>query len=49
MRYGVPLSGARLSAEAGRSSQTVDLVQQLLNLNRTSKDLPTTPLVRVAN
>lgn len=48
-RYAVPVSGRNLTAEAGRSSQTIDLVQQLLNLNRSSKDLPTTPLVRVAN
>ena len=48
-RYGVPLAGADLSAESGRSSQTIDIVQQLLNLNRSSKDLPSTPLVRVAN
>lgn len=48
-RYGVPLAGATLSKDAGRSSQTIDIVQQLLNLNRSSKDLPSTPLVRVAN
>jgi hypothetical protein len=48
-RYAVPLSGARLNARAGRSSQTIDLVQQLLNLNRSARDLPSTPLLRVAN
>jgi hypothetical protein len=48
-RYGVPLSGASLTPVGGRSSQTIDIVQQLLNLNRRASDLPTTPLVRVAN
>ena len=48
-RYAVPLAGNTLNAEAGRSSQTIGLVQQLLNLNRSAKDLPTTPLVRVLN
>ncbi len=48
-RYAVPLSGRDLTPEAGRSSQTIDLVQQLLNLNRSSKDLPSTPLLRVVN
>lgn len=47
--YAVPLSGAVLGEAAGRSSQTIDLVQQLLNLNRSAKDLPATPLVRVYN
>lgn len=48
-RYAVPLTGAKLSAESGRSSQTISLVQQLLNLHRSSKDLPFTPLLRVQN
>jgi hypothetical protein len=48
-RYAVPLSGAEIGPEAGRSSQTISLVQQLLNLHRSSKDLPVTPVVRVAN
>jgi hypothetical protein len=48
-RYAVPLSGAEINREAGRSSQTISLVQQLLNLHRSSKDLPVTPVVRVAN
>jgi hypothetical protein len=48
-RYVVPLSGASINPVAGRSSQTISLVQQLLNLHRSSKDLPVTPLVRVAN
>jgi hypothetical protein len=48
-QYAVPISGAVLNAQAGRSSQTVDLVEQLLNLNRSSKDLPTTPIVHVVN
>lgn len=48
-RYAVPMSGAKLTKESGRSSQTISLVQQLLNLHRSSKDLPITPLVRVQN
>ena len=48
-RYSVPLSGGRLTPEYGRSSQTIDIVQQLLNLNRRATDLPTTPLLRVTN
>ncbi len=48
-RYALPLSGASISAQAGRTSQTVALLQQLLNLHRSSKDLPSTPLVRVLN
>ena len=48
-RYAVPVSGRHLTPLAGRSSQTIDIVQQLLNLNRSAKDLPSTPLVRVAN
>lgn len=49
VKYEVPLSGQTITQAAGRSSQTISLVQQLLNLHRTSKDLPITPLVRVAN
>lgn len=48
-RYAVPLSGGALTREYGRSSQTIDIVQQLLNLNRRASDLPTTPLLRVIN
>jgi hypothetical protein len=48
-RYAVPIAGARLTERSGRSSQTISLVQQLLNLHRSSKDLPFTPLVRVQN
>lgn len=48
-KYVAPLSGSSIGVEAGRSSQTISLVQQLLNLHRTSKDLPVTPVVRVAN
>lgn len=48
-RYAVPLSGDVLNGDGGRSSQSISLVQQLLNLNRSSKDLPATPLVRVIN
>jgi hypothetical protein len=48
-KYEVPLSGKNINSTSGRSSQTISLVQQLLNLHRTSKDLPITPLVRVAN
>lgn len=47
--YAVPLAGGHLNAESGRSSQSISLVQQLLNLHRSSKDLPSTPLVRIAN
>ncbi len=48
-RYVIPSSGADLNATAGRSSQVVTLVQQMLNLHRSAKDLPSTPLVRVLN
>lgn len=48
-RYAVPLTGAVVSEERGRSSQVIALVQQLLNLHRSSKDLPSTPFVRVIN
>lgn len=48
-RYVVPLSGSVLSKEAGRSSHVIGLVQQIFNLHRTSKDVPTTPLLKVIN
>lgn len=48
-RYSVPISGAKLDSEGGRSSQTISLVQQLLNLTRTAKELPSTPSVRIVN
>lgn len=48
-RYAVPISGAELDEVGGRSSQTVSLVQQLLNLTKTAKDLPSTPSVRIVN
>jgi hypothetical protein len=47
--YAVPLAGPILNAESGRSSQVISLVQQLLNLHRSSRDLPTTPLIRIQN
>jgi hypothetical protein len=47
--YAVPLSGRHIGPEAGRSSQAIALVQQLLNLHRSASDAPTTPLVRVIN
>jgi hypothetical protein len=47
--YAVPLSGRDIGREAGRSSQAIALVQQLLNLHRSASDAPTTPLVRVIN
>lgn len=47
--YSVPLSGQRLTSQSGRSSQVIAIVQQLLNLHRSSKALPTTGLVRLAN
>jgi len=49
IRYSVPLSGAKLDAVGGRSSQTISLVQQLLNLTKTAKELPSTPSVRIVN
>jgi hypothetical protein len=48
-RYVVPSSGEDIRTEAGFSSQVVGLVQTMLNLHRSSKDLPSTPLVRVIN
>ena len=47
--WAVPLAGARLDPRSGRSSQAISLVQQLLNLHRSSRDLPTTPLLRIQN
>ncbi len=47
--YGVPSSGKWLNATAGRSSQVLSLIQQMLNLHRSAEDLPTTPSVRVLN
>lgn len=47
--YAVPMAGAQINERGGRSSQVISLVQQLLNLHRSAKDLPSTPLVRVAN
>jgi len=47
--YVVPSSGERIGQEAGYSSEVITLVQQMLNLNRSAKDLPSTPLVRVIN
>jgi hypothetical protein len=46
-RYVVPSSGEDIRAGAGYSSQVIGLVQTMLNLHRSSKDLPSTPLVRV--
>lgn len=48
-RYVVPSSGEDIRAAAGFSSQVIGLVQTMLNLHRSSKDLPSTPLVRVVN
>jgi hypothetical protein len=48
-RYVVPLSGEDIRTGAGFSSQVIGLVQTMLNLHRSSKDLPSTPLVRVIN
>jgi len=48
-RYYVPSSGRAVAAPAGRSSEVITLVQQLLNLYRTSKDFPATPYVRIEN
>jgi|GEM_PF-4444701 len=48
-RYVVPSSGENIRADGGYSSLVVALVQQMLNLYRSSKDLPSTPLVRVIN
>ena len=48
-RYIVPRSGEDIRAGAGYSSQVIGLVQTMLNLHRSAKDLPSTPLVRVIN
>lgn len=48
-RYVVPSSGENIRADGGYSSLVIALVQQMLNLYRSSKDLPSTPLVRVIN
>ena len=48
-RYIVPSSGENIRSEGGHSSQVIGLVQTMLNLYRSSKDLPSTPLVRVIN
>ena len=48
-RYIVPLSGEDIRTGAGFSSQVIGLVQTMLNLHRSAKDLPSTPLVRVIN
>jgi len=48
-RYVVPSSGENIRADGGHSSQVIGLVQTMLNLYRSSKDLPSTPLVRVIN
>ncbi len=48
-RYIVPSSGEDIRTGAGFSSQVIGLVQTMLNLHRSSKDLPSTPLVRVIN
>ncbi len=47
--YIVPLSGEDIRTDAGFSSQVIGLVQTMLNLHRSAKDLPSTPLVRVIN
>jgi hypothetical protein len=48
-RYIVPSSGEDIRTTAGFSSQVIGLVQTMLNLHRSAKDLPSTPLVRVIN
>lgn len=47
VRYYVPSSGQTIDSESGRSSEVLTLVEQLLNLYRSSKDFPSTPSVRV--
>jgi hypothetical protein len=47
--YIVPLSGEDIRSGAGFSSQVIGLIQTMLNLHRSAKDLPSTPLVRVIN
>ena len=47
-RYFVPANlGGRLDTKAGRSSQVFSLLQQLINLQKTAKERPTTQTVRV--
>ncbi|HYC03154.1 MAG TPA: hypothetical protein VED40_07675 [Azospirillaceae bacterium] len=48
-RYVVPSTGEDIRSAAGHSSQVIALVQMMLNLYRSAKDLPSTPLVRVIN
>jgi hypothetical protein len=48
-RYIVPSSGENIRPEGGHSSQVIGLVQTMLNLYRSARDLPSTPLVRVIN
>lgn len=48
-RYVVPLGGEDIRTSGGFSSQVIGLVQTMLNLHRSAKDLPSTPLVRVIN
>lgn len=47
--YIVPSSGENIRVDGGYSSLVIALVQQMLNLYRSAKDLPSTPLVRVIN
>ena len=47
--YFVPISGRKLNAVAGRSSQVLGLLHTLLNLNRSSDRAPGTPLVQNIN
>lgn len=47
--YVVPMTGDNVTREAGRSSQVISFVQQLLNLNRSSKKGVGTPAVQIAN
>lgn len=47
--YYVPSTGAVVTEERGRTSQVIAFVNQLLNLHRSSEDLPTTPVVQVLN
>jgi len=47
--YAVPIAGADLNSESGRSSQVISLVQQLLNMHRSVNELPSTQFVRITN
>lgn len=47
--YYVPSTGQTITAERGRTSQVIAFVNQLLNLHRSSDELPSTPVVRVLN